>query len=179
MIDAVNIVLTGPPGSGKSSVGSALAALLNRRFVDMDAEIEKRIGCPISEYFSSRGEQAFRDVESETCRHLSKLRGLVIAAGGGAVVRAENRLALKSSGVLVNLSADVDELLKRTSNNDDRPLVSGDLHARKTKLLSLLQDRRAIYDEIPLQVDTTGLDPVQAARVVAKTLEQNGSEITR
>lgn len=179
MIDLRNIVLTGPPGSGKSAVGNALSKLLCREFVDMDEEIEKRSGCSIAEYFARNGEDAFRDAESEICLELSTHEELVIAAGGGALLRAKNRLALESSGVLVNLFADAVELLERISQNEDRPLVGGDRMARRRKLLSLLENRRAIYDGIPIQVDTTGLDPVQAAGVVVAVLKQKGMDFER
>lgn len=164
-----NIVLTGPPGSGKSVVGRKLARLLDRAFVDMDAEIESRLGLTIAEIFSTRGEDAFRDAESEMCRELSRRSGLVVAAGGGAILRPENREALSSS-LLVNLRAGEDDLVRRTEEKDRRPLILGDPAARRARLVALLDERREAYDSVPVQVDTTGLNVDEVARRIVEVI---------
>jgi shikimate dehydrogenase len=116
-----NIVLTGMPASGKTTVGKMIAQQLNRPFVDMDDEIIKEIGCSISDYFEKFGETAFRDVESKVAREVvaSKV-GCVIATGGGAVLRDENVFNLKLNGKLYF----IDRPLEQLCATDDRPTAS-------------------------------------------------------
>lgn len=105
-----NLVLIGMPGSGKSLVGRAAAETLSKRFVDVDKEIEKKTGQPVPEYFRSRGEAAFREVESLVIRELGKEGGCVLATGGGAVLREENYAPLKQNALIAGLVRDVDRL---------------------------------------------------------------------
>ncbi len=115
-----NIVLTGMPGSGKSTVGKALAEAMDRPFVDTDEEIVKTVGKPISEIFKESGEAGFRALESEIIRTCSaQFRGAVIATGGGAVLRDKNITALKRTGKIYFLDRDLKYLLP----TPDRPLA--------------------------------------------------------
>lgn len=113
-----NVVLTGMPGSGKSTVGAILAASLGRTLVDTDAEIVRAAGMPITEIFASRGEAGFRDLESEVIAEVSKRTGIVIATGGGAILRDENVRKLKQNGKIFFL----DRALSDIVPTDDRPL---------------------------------------------------------
>ncbi len=123
-----NIVLTGMPASGKTTVGQAVAKKLGREFIDCDKLIENRIGCKISEFFKEKGEKAFRDIESQIIDEISNKNGLVISTGGGAVLREENICALKRNGTVFFLNRSL-HLLVPTS---DRPLSSntGDMEKR-------------------------------------------------
>lgn len=116
----LNLVLIGMPGSGKTSIGRALAAELGRRFVDCDEEIEHEAGMSIPEIFRTRGEAAFRDLEGEVIRRAGAQAGQVIATGGGAVLRRENALALRQNGAVIHLVRPV-ELLA----TEGRPLSTG------------------------------------------------------
>ena len=131
-----NIVLTGMPSSGKSTVGWRLARRLGRELVDTDAEIVKRAGAPITEIFKAHGETHFRDLETETIRELSRTGGRVIATGGGAVLRKENVDALKMNGTVVFLDRPLSGLLP----TDDRPLSNDE-----AKLRALYAERHPIY----------------------------------
>jgi shikimate dehydrogenase len=131
-----NIVLTGLPSSGKTTAGKRLAEITGRRFIDSDDVIIEREGVPISEIFSKRGEKAFRDIESEVIAELSKENGVIIATGGGAVLRKENVEALKTNGLIVFLDRDPDTLIP----TDDRPLFD-----EKEKMKKLYKDRYPIY----------------------------------
>ena len=114
-----NIVLTGMPGCGKSTVGRLLAEKTGREFYDIDTEIVKQAGMEITEIFEARGEKAFRDMETETAKRLSTLSGVVISCGGGTVLRDENVNALRRNGVICFIDRPLNELIP----TEDRPLA--------------------------------------------------------
>lgn len=152
-----NLVLMGFMGTGKSAIGRRVAALANRPFLDMDAEIERRAARSISSIFAEQGELAFRDMETELAAEWGERReGSVIACGGGIVLRDENLRALGANGLLVCLTARPDVILERTSRSSKRPLLeTGD---REKKIRELLDRRAPLYAKIPHQVDTSDLD---------------------
>lgn len=113
-----NLVLVGMPSCGKTTFGKILSEELNKKFVDTDEEIIKRSGMPISEIFEKFGEKHFRDLESEVINGLSSSQGMVIATGGGAVLREENVNALKQNGKIIF----IDRPLSMLITTDDRPL---------------------------------------------------------
>lgn len=114
-----NIVLTGMPGSGKSTIGKAVAQKLGREFIDTDEEIKKDIKMEIAEFFENSGEKLFRDKETEVIKRISALSGVVIATGGGAVLRQENIDALKMNGTVYYLDRPIEQLIPTA----DRPLA--------------------------------------------------------
>ena len=116
-----NIVLIGMPGCGKSTVGKALAQVLERPFIDMDEEIVKEIGCSISEYFQTHGERAFREVETKIAlEKIAPLTGAVIATGGGAILKDENVNALRANGKLYFIDRPLEQLVATA----DRPTAN-------------------------------------------------------
>ncbi|MDO4488366.1 MAG: shikimate kinase [Eubacteriales bacterium] len=115
-----NLVMTGMPSSGKTTVGKLLAEKMGLKFVDTDDLIVEKIGCSISDFMHAHGEKAFRDVESEVIKGIASESGMVIATGGGAVLRSENIRALKRNGVVIFL----DRALENLITTDDRPLSS-------------------------------------------------------
>lgn len=130
-----NIVLTGMPGSGKSTVGKLLN-LSGYEFIDTDEEIEKRCGCSIKELITEKGESYFRDLESDVIREVSSYNCRIISTGGGAILREENIKALKQNGKLFFLNADI----KRLQATDTRPLSD-----TYEKLKNLYAERIDIY----------------------------------
>src|SRR3954465_11215279 len=100
-------------GAGKTTVGRVLAKKLNKRFIDSDHEIEARTGASIPLIFEIEGEESFRQREAEVIRDLTAMLGIVLATGGGAVLRAENREYLKTRGTVVYLRASVNSILQR------------------------------------------------------------------
>ena len=108
--DMANLVLIGMPGCGKSTVGRALAEAMGRRFVDLDAEIERAAGVPIPEIFARQGEGAFRDIECEQAARVGSDKALVIAAGGGAVKRGDTMRSLIQNGEAIWLRRPVERL---------------------------------------------------------------------
>ena len=130
-----NVVLTGMPGSGKSTVGKQLK-IDGYTLIDTDQEVEKRCGCTIKELIAAKGEAYFRDLESAVIRDVSAAGGRIIATGGGAVLRAENVRSLKHNGKLFFL----DVPLSRLQATDDRPLSD-----TEEKLAKLYTERIEIY----------------------------------
>jgi len=171
--EGANVVLTGFMGTGKSEVGREVAHRLDREFVDMDTLIEQRVGMTIPEIFAQRGEGFFRQQERLLCQELAKRRGLVIATGGGALIPEESRRALGTSGLLVCLTCDVEETVRRLAQAEDRPLL--DVVDRRERIESLLAERREAYGRIPHQVDTTGLTVEEVAGRVIELLKSEAA----
>lgn len=148
ILSKTNIVLTGMPACGKSTIGKLVAEDLGREFVDADAEIVNRAGKEISDIFAEVGEKGFRDIETEVIRDLSKRNGIVLSTGGGAILCDENVSALKSNGKVFFLDRPLD-WLKPTF---DRPTASDVLALRKR-----YEERYEIYvataDEIVKPTD--------------------------
>ena len=150
-----NLFLVGPMGAGKSAVGRQLARTLHLNFMDSDDEIEARTGVDIPFIFEKEGEEGFRKREARVIDDLSKIEGLVLATGGGAVLDPQNRSFLGARGFVVYLYTTVDQQLARTQKGRERPLLeNGD---RKQILEGLMQERDELYREIAdLIVETDG-----------------------
>jgi len=118
-----NLILVGPMGAGKSTIGRLLAAELSRNFYDSDHEIQARCGADIPWIFDVEGEAGFRDRETQMIRELSRREGVVIATGGGAVLREANRRMLRESGTVIYLLTTVEQQLRRTAKDRNRPLL--------------------------------------------------------
>jgi len=160
-----NIILTGFMGTGKSSVGKALAERLGRPFVDMDALIEQREGRSVRQIFEEAGEAYFRQLESDLCREIAGWRGYVIATGGGTLVNPNNLAALAGHRIIC-LDCEPETLWQRLAAADDRPML--DSADKKTRLLNLLQARQPAYARIPHHVDLTTLSIEQAVDAALK-----------
>lgn len=155
---------------GKTTIGKQLAKRLRLNFIDSDQEIEKRTGASISLIFDVEGEAGFRDREEKMIAELSALNGIVLATGGGAVLREANRKALRKNGVVVYLRASIDTQLERTSSSKNRPLLeTGD---RRAALESLMKERDALYqDESDFIIDTDHVSAGRVARQIAQKLQ--------
>ncbi len=153
--DRLNVVLVGPMGAGKTTIGRQLAKSLKMRFVDSDHEIEHRTGVDIPLIFELEGEAGFRKRESSMIEELTSQAGLVLATGGGAVLDSRNREQMRLNGIVVYLSANIDHLLKRTGKDSKRPLLNTeDPRGRMQELLTL---RDPLYREVAdFTVDTGG-----------------------
>ncbi len=150
-----NLYLIGPMGSGKTAVGRELAKALGRRFVDSDAEIERRTGVDIPFIFEKEGEGRFRERERECLAELTTERGIVVATGGGAVLDPTTRQRLARSGIVIYLQTAVDEQLRRTRVNRNRPLL--ETADPRAVLERLAAERGPLYEEIAdISIDTSG-----------------------
>ncbi|HTT07575.1 MAG TPA: shikimate kinase AroK [Gammaproteobacteria bacterium] len=140
-------------GVGKTTIGRQLAKSLHREFIDSDREIEQRTGVRIALIFEIEGEAGFRERESQMLTDLTRRRDIVLATGGGAVIRAENRRLLSDRGVVVYLRAPLALLVERTARDRQRPLLQN--NDPKATLTALLAEREPLYREIAdLIVDT-------------------------
>lgn len=158
-------------GCGKSSVGRRIAGKTGRLFVDTDELVTAKAGRPITRIFAEQGEAHFRDLETAALHELEGQTGLVLATGGGIILREENRGALRRIGSVVWLDADPDVLFERVARNRKRPL----LHTENPRASfdALLAERRAIYETAAdFRIDSTALSHDDAARLV---LEKAGS----
>ena len=170
MLKTERIFLVGPMGAGKSTVGRVLAQILQVDFVDSDAEIERRTGADIPWIFEIEGEDGFRTRESQVIADLSTQTGLVVATGGGAVMREENRRVLAKSGFVVYLQATVKEQVRRTGKDSKRPLLAG--KNRSQVLSDLFRVRDPLYIEVAdLVLATAGKNARQLAELIVAAVE--------
>ena len=164
-----NIVLTGFMGSGKTTVGELIAEKTGRAFIDTDDLIEQRAGKSIPRIFEEEGENAFRDLETEAVQQAAQTNARVIATGGGAVMRPQNRKALRATGDVVFLDAEPETLLRRIQNDGTRPLLQTENpleHAR-----ALLKERRSVYLQADLTIQTERLTAAQTADAILEALQ--------
>lgn len=149
-----NIFLVGLMGAGKTTIGKQLAQSLDYEFYDSDHEIEEHTGATIPLIFELEGEQGFREREVKIIDELTQHNRIVLATGGGAVLRKENREVLKQRGIVIYLSASVEQLYERTRRDKNRPLLQTD--DPEQKLTALFNQREPIYRELADIVVDTG-----------------------
>lgn len=155
-----NIILIGMPGSGKTTVGMALAQTLGRQFVDADAEIIKAAGMSIPEIFAQQGEVGFRSIETEVLAELGKKSALVIATGGGCVTQARNYPLLHQNGTIFCLNRNIDRL-----PTDGRPL------SQSGKLEEMYRIRKPMYERFADKMIDSNHTPESAVSQILDALE--------
>ncbi|GAA0620002.1 shikimate kinase [Kutzneria viridogrisea] len=167
-------VVVGPPGAGKTTVGELLAAELGLPFRDVDADIVRTVGKPISDIFTQDGEQEFRRIEEQAVLAALAEHDGVLALGGGAVLSAATRLLLADHPV-VYLSVGMAEGVRRTGLAANRPLLVG-VNPRAT-FKALLDARVPLYQEVAtVEVDTDGREPDEVVRAVIEALTGQGGQ---
>ncbi|HUV44016.1 MAG TPA: shikimate kinase [Dehalococcoidales bacterium] len=170
-----NIALTGFMGSGKSAVGKVLAGRLGRRFVELDDVIEEMAGKSIPDIFRQDGEIAFRELEIEATRRVSKSTDMVIACGGGIVLNMINIDRLRETSRIVYLTASPGAILRRTRADDnERPLL--DVPVPAERIRELLRFRRPFYERAAdLRISTSRLSTDSVAeRIISQLKEDEG-----
>ena len=163
-----NIILIGPMGSGKSTIGNIIAKRLHREFQDSDHFIEKRTGVDIARIFDIEGEQGFRERETNALSELLSQNNRVIATGGGSVLRPENQQLLKQKGYIIFLDTSVNQQMRRLARDKKRPLLQ--TQNPRARLEALFEERRPIYlDLADLTIKT---DKRMARRLAADIINQ-------
>ena len=166
-----NIVLVGPMGSGKTTVGRRLAHKLNQDFFDTDHEIIDKTGVTIDHIFDIEGEEGFRERESKILENLCQMSNIILATGGGIVILPKNRKILKNAGIVVYLSSSVDQLLRRTAKSKTRPLLENSTDRKKT-ISELVEARDVYYREVAsFVVDTTGKKLHEVINIIIRETE--------
>ena len=162
------------PGGGKSTVGRHLSRALSLRFVDLDSEIERQIGSSIRAFFEREGEAKFRDIEQETLdRVVGGTPGLVVATGGGAVLREANRRRLRDDSVVIYLRSTPEELFRRLRHDTHRPLLQ--VADPLKRLRELYHERDPLYRKTAHFVIETGRPSVHTlVNMVLMQLELAG-----
>jgi shikimate kinase len=162
-----NIILIGLMAVGKSTVGRLLADALGFSFYDADQVIEERAGAPVSWIFDVEGEAGFRDREQQVIEDLTREEGIVLATGGGAVLRPANRAVLAERGIVIHLDSPIERLVERTRKDRKRPLLrQGNPREVLTRLAA---ERGPLYAEI---ADYRFITDRQGAKTLAREIEQ-------
>jgi shikimate kinase len=147
-----NIIFIGMMGTGKTTIGKALSQQIGWKWTDTDEEIVKRTGKNIPDLFLQNGEQAFRDLETSVLSDLLLSRNRIITTGGGIVLKQLNRQMMRQGGWVVGLKAPIEVLIERVKNDQNRPLLQGNLEERMN---TLYNERAPLYDFADLMIDTS------------------------
>jgi len=169
MVVPSRVFLIGPMGAGKSTIGRHLAGRLRLSFVDSDTEIEERTGADIAWIFDVEGEEGFRNREESVIAELTQRDGIVLATGGGAVLRPANRQALASRGFVVYLQVSIEQQLARVASDKRRPLLRDE--DPEQVLRRIATERESLYRELAdLVIETDGKGPKAVALQLAREL---------
>ncbi|KAB2951304.1 shikimate kinase [Heliorestis acidaminivorans] len=169
-----NIVLIGFMGTGKSTVGKILAHKIAYEFIDTDREIERVTGLTITQIFDNHGEQRFRSEETVMARKVSEKTKKVISTGGGIVLRQENVTALRSTGIIIELSARPEIIWQRISRRTHRPLIRKEMDAQV--IAEMMAQREPYYQCADYRIDTSEKTLVQVVEEIAQILHQREQE---
>ncbi len=167
-----NLFLVGPMGAGKTTVGRQLSEMLRMEFVDSDHEIQHRTGVDIPTIFEFEGEEGFRNREQAVIDELTAKEGIILATGGGAILREVNRLHLSSRGFVVYLQCTPEQQFERTHRDKNRPLLQTENPLEK--LQSLMRVRDPLYRQTAdLVISTEGRNTQSVVREIIKRLESS------
>ncbi len=170
MKQSENIYLIGLMGAGKTTIGRQLARTLQLPFYDSDKAIEESTGVDIPTIFEFEGEAGFRNREQKMIQQLTELQGIVLATGGGAVLREENRQRLQSNGFVVYLYCSVDKIVERTKRDAHRPLLQTD--DPRARVEQLFNEREALYKGCAdFEVNTGDLQSKSVVKAILKAYE--------
>lgn len=166
----VDIVLIGPPGSGKSSIGKALSRKLSRPWIDTDTEVESRAGKKISEIFLEDGEATFRALERDVVDEVMGSEAGIVSLGGGSVLNEASQKRITTAKEVVFLDVSISNAAPRVGFNKDRPLLA--INPRQ-QWLQLMEKRRPIYESLAtITVSTDNKKPDQVADEIIEAIEQ-------
>lgn len=170
MESAPNLVLVGPMGAGKTSIGKRLAERFDLAFADSDREVEAQTGVRVATIFDCEGETGFRARERASLAALLAGEGRLVATGGGAILDPGTRDLMRSRGFVVHLRVGIDEQLHRLAHDRTRPLIAND--DREGVLRRLADEREPLYAGLAdLSFDTDGLGPAEACARLGHLLD--------
>jgi shikimate kinase len=176
MRKATNIFLIGPMGAGKTTIGRQLARELNMPFYDSDRVIEQHTGANIPLIFDLEGEEGFRKREQAAIDELTAMENIVLATGGGAVLREQNRRHLSERGTTFYLYTDLDSLLERTRKDKNRPLLHGE-ESPEVILKRLMEERDPLYRKTADHIIYTGNTSIRGViKAIIACLESNSKD---
>jgi len=165
-----NIILVGPMGAGKTTIGRRLSQRLHRLFHDSDHEIEHRTGVDIPFIFEKEGEAGFRRRESAMLDELTQYHNIVLATGGGAILAEQNRIWLRTRGTVIYLRAGVNQQLARIRHDEHRPLLK--TPDRKATLKKLFAERDPLYQATAhFVINTDGRRTTDLCQEIIETLK--------
>ena len=167
----INIILVGPMGSGKTTVGRKLSESLKKDFYDSDHEIINRTGVSIDHIFEIEGESGFRERETEILKNLCSMQNIIIATGGGVVLSLENRDLMKVSAMVIYLSSSIEQILRRTSKSKTRPLLERSKDRRKT-ISDIIEAREGFYQDVAsVTINTNGKKLTEVIEEIVNNIE--------
>ena len=167
----INIILVGPMGSGKTTVGRKLSERLEKDFYDSDHEIINRTGVSIDHIFEIEGESGFRERETEILKNLCSMQNIIIATGGGVVLSLENRDLMKVSAMVIYLSSSIEQILRRTSKSKTRPLLERSKDRRKT-ISDIIEAREGFYQDVAsVTINTNGKKLTEVIEEIVNNIE--------
>lgn len=168
-----NIILCGFMGCGKTTVGRNIERITKRRFIDMDAFIEKKANMTVSEIFKKHGEQGFRDMEHEACKELAKMNDLIIASGGGALIFERNVQIFKNCDKIVLIDVPLSMIKYRLRNDKKRPLLQ---RPDKDEAMTKLYNERLPLYRTAADITVSGKStPKKTAEAVIKAIDKQNA----
>jgi len=170
-----HIVLIGPMGAGKSTIGRFLSEQLSSEFVDLDKLIEDRAGASIPWIFDIEGEEGFRERETSALEFVAESSPQIVATGGGCILKSENRNLLSNSGIVIYLETSIEQQLERTSKDKNRPLLQTDFPEKILEAMAII--RNPLYGGMAdLEVDTNGKPPKIVAQEILQFIQDVHNE---
>jgi shikimate kinase len=164
-----NLFLIGPMGAGKTTVGRQLSEALKLEFIDSDHEIQRRTGVDVPTIFEFEGEEGFRSREQMVIDELTAREGIILATGGGAILREANRQSLSSRGVVIYLQCTPEQQFERTHRDKNRPLLQTENPLER--LRSLMQVRDPLYRQTAdMIINTEGRNTHSVVREITRRL---------
>jgi len=169
-----NVILIGFMGTGKTSTGKALATRLGCAFIDLDQKIEEEQGMTIPEIFAKFGEEHFRALEREAVRKVADRKNAVVSTGGGTVKNPANVEMLRSSGIIIALTASAETVFLRTQKKGARPVLDNAGGDRREVIEKLMAEREKLYENADYTVDTSESSPMQVVDEIVRHLKIRG-----
>lgn len=156
-------------GAGKTTIGKELSESLQVPVIDSDVFIEKREEKSINQIFQESGEATFRDLETAALMEICQQPPKIVTTGGGIIIRAENRDAMKKHGKVIFLYCDIEETTRRLSSDNSRPLFKADKEANKKRF----EERLPLYKQADFTIDTTGKEVWEIVQEILKTMNEH------